>query len=113
MKKLKLKTEDQCSKEKCCPKNSFLTLCSDGWIKDAPKGLYTSSNKNKKYAITALDLIKEDETCCHSKSKLWLKVMKKCRQDQDKQYNQQMDVIIVLYQEGYTLLAYFIHKVQK
>src|SRR5262249_3329650 len=38
---------------KGCPKSSFLGLCEDGFVDQIPTGSYTSSIKNKGYAITA------------------------------------------------------------
>jgi len=39
------------SQKKGCPRGAFLGLCEDGKVLGIPPGKYTSSTKNKSYAI--------------------------------------------------------------
>lgn len=43
--------------EKGCPKNAFLGLCEDGYVKGVPNGHYTLSRKVKSYAVDAVKLL--------------------------------------------------------
>jgi hypothetical protein len=38
--------DSRSSRDKCCPKNAFLALCSEGTVKGIPVGDYTSSEKS-------------------------------------------------------------------
>ena len=84
------------SQKKSCPKNSFLGICEEGLIKEIPKGNYSNieNNKNKKYVLEALELISNDKTLLDNKMNLWLKI-------NSKKYNQQLDVLFTLINEGY------------
>ncbi|WP_428740882.1 DUF6979 family protein [Tenacibaculum sp.] len=88
------------SKEKGCPKNAFLGLCEVGLIKGIKAGIYLKSKKNnlnKKYAITAVEILKENPT--FSKKELWNKVRKKLALG-EKKHNSQMDVVLALWENN-------------
>ena len=74
------------SQTKGCPKNAFL-------------GLYdsTANTKNATYAREALAWLRAHPDCKITPSALWKIVLK----GEAKAYNSQMDVVIVLYQNGY------------
>lgn len=86
------------SKIKACPKNAFLGLCEEGLVKEIKSGSYFKSKKpnlNKKYAITAIEILKENSKL--SKKELWDKVKEKLALG-NKRHNSQMDVVIALWE---------------
>ena len=48
------------SQQKGCPRGAFLGLCEEGMVKGVPAGDYCTSQKNKTYAIKAVNLLKHD-----------------------------------------------------
>jgi len=86
------------SAKKSCPKHAFLGLCSAGKIKGIPKGLLPDS-KNSEYSIKAVEII-PTLSLPIGKKELWVKVLKKIGENQDKQHNEQMDVVMSLWKEG-------------
>lgn len=87
------------SQQKGCPKNTFLGLCEEGYIKGIKTGDYTRSELNKKYAIAAINILKNSNSNSISPIDLWKKVLKKINVDPDKQHNSQMNVILALWNE--------------
>jgi hypothetical protein len=86
------------SQEKSCPKNAFLGMCEEGYVKGVESGSYFKSKKpnlNKKYAITAIDILKENPNL--SKKELWDKVKEELSLG-DKRHNSQMDVVLALWE---------------
>lgn len=81
--------------EKSCPKSAFLGLCEEGLINGVPQGNYTRSEKNKAYAIKALELLRENPQL--SEKEIWQIIFHSQRV---KRYNQQIDVVIALFQQG-------------
>ncbi len=90
------------SQTKSCPKSTFLGLCSEEKILDIPTGNYTRSKENKLYALKAIDLLRSNDQQ-FSEKELWKKVMQEVGTDEDKQYNQQMDVVITLLDAGFII----------
>jgi len=86
-------------RDKGCPKGAFLGLCEDGFIRGIPKGTYTQSRKNKEYAVRAVRLLKEDQYAPKDPFVLWSRVMA----GDPKNYNQQMDVVLALWENGYII----------
>ncbi len=78
---------------KSCPKSVFLGLAESGEITGIKQGKYTKSTANKKYAETALKLLRADESLAKSPRELWLRVM----ENSNKKHNNQMDVVIALW----------------
>lgn len=78
---------------KVCPKSAFLGLAESGEIAGVEPGKYTKSIDNRKYAETALTLLRENESWAKSPLKLWLRVM----DGSNKKHNCQMDVVIALW----------------
>lgn len=87
----------QSSKEKGCPKNTFLALCGEGYVKDIPAGQYTLSQKNKEYALEALSLLNKSPN--YSKTELWKQVSVNLNLG-NKRHNSQMDVVIALWDDN-------------
>lgn len=60
---------------KGCPKNTFLGLCEEGLVKEKKrKGNYTKSIKNKKYAISAVNILKTNLSQKFTPGQLWNKL---------------------------------------
>ncbi len=84
------------SRCKGCPKSAFLGLCEEGIIKGISGGSYTTSMKNKSYAMKAAQLLKKDPSLASNENALWNKVTP----NETKAYNQQMDVVITLWKNN-------------
>jgi len=82
-------------RKKGCPRAAFLGLCNGGDIKGVPKGNYTTSKKNKNYAIEAIRLLKSKPELANKKPELWIKACK----DKKKKHNSQMDVVLALWEK--------------
>ncbi len=87
-------TESYESRTKNCPRGAFLGLCEVGAVSGIPRGCYnkTKKNKNKDYALTALNLLKEGASS--NQGKLWNMVIG----SGEKHQNGQMDVVISLWE---------------
>ncbi|WP_394782263.1 DUF6979 family protein [Undibacterium sp.] len=84
------------SATKNCPKCAFLGLAESGEIIGIPSGSYTKSKDNKKYALSALSLLRSRKLTLISSKDLWIRVM----EGVDKQHNSQMDVVLALWDSG-------------
>ena len=100
----KLETEKiftgKSSQSKGCPRDAFLGLCEEGYVKkipSVPSGEYTDSNSNKSYATCAIKLLCEDESLKENISCLWRQVMCEVDEDVKKVHNNQMNVVIALW----------------
>lgn len=84
-----------------CPKSAFFGLCEEGLVRGVPAGDYSRSKLklNKQYALEALRLIGEDKAKARLTPKeLWAAVME--RLGIEKAYNDQMEVVLDLWNEG-------------
>ncbi len=81
------------SQKTSCPKVAFLGLCEEGLIKGIPRGMYTRSKKNKKYALDAVRILKQNTASTITSVELWVQVVT----EKDKKHNNQMDVVISLW----------------
>ena len=86
----------QSSQEKGCPKGAFLGLCSDGLVKGVEPGNYTRSKENKKYAVKAVHLLKQDPSLSERPNDLWNAIL----DGEEKVENSQTDVVIALWNSG-------------
>jgi hypothetical protein len=84
------------SQEKGCPKGAFLGLCEAGLIRGVPRGAYTRSRKNKKYALEAVALLKGNPALAADRAGLWSAIVR----GESKKHNQQMDVVVSLWNKG-------------
>lgn len=84
------------SRTKGCPKHTFLALCQEGLINEIGEGFYTRSQKNKDYAVKAVEKIKEDRHLIYDFKKLWHEVS-----ENKVSHNSQMDVVVALYLEDF------------
>lgn len=90
--------DSESSKLKACPKNAFLGLCEKGLIKGIKAVSYFKNKKpnlNKKYAITSVNILKENPSL--SKKELWGKVKRKLALG-NKKHNSQIDVVLALWE---------------
>lgn len=84
------------SRAKGCPKCAFLGFAEEALIKGVPGGNYTKSQSNKAYATKALSLLRRNPTLADASEALWQQVM----EGNEKQHNQQMNVVIGLWKNG-------------
>lgn len=87
--------------KKGCPKGAFLGLCEEEFITGIPPGAYTRSIKNKRYAIDACHLLRQDPSLAADPNRLWTSVLYGTR----KVHNQQMDVVLALWNAGLVVPA--------
>jgi hypothetical protein len=90
--------EGRASQKKGCPRSAFIGLCDAGLVKGVKEGTYSkkSDSKNKYYAISAVNLIKEDPSLADDINLLWSKVI--C--GEEKVQNSQMDIVVSLWKNG-------------
>jgi Family of unknown function (DUF6979) len=84
------------SRNKACPKCAFLGLAEDGFVKGVPAGSYTTSKKNKRYALEGLKLLLSNPSLAGLPEDMWRLIMT----GEEKQHNQQMDVVAGLWKNG-------------
>jgi len=85
------------SQTKGCPKCAFLGLCKEGKIRGISGSNYTSSLRNKKYAVDAVAILKQNPSLAANSRSLWNAVTG----EGSKSHNGQMDVVISLSKAGY------------
>lgn len=89
-------TWTQRKQRKGCPKNAFLGLCETGLVKGITKGSYSErsgSQKNKNYAIQAVQILRDKPELSDDKRGLWREVMNGVEMS----HNSQMDVVLSLW----------------
>lgn len=87
------------SRDKPCPRSSFLALCELGAIKNVRERVYTRSVDNKRYMDLALRALIKEPRLLGDEDQLWQiatspKVIKP---------NNQIEVLTTLWQEGFVL----------
>ncbi|MCK4717628.1 MAG: hypothetical protein KAT70_03075 [Thermoplasmata archaeon] len=85
------------SQSKGCPRSAFLGLCQEGLIEGVPSGKYTVSTKNREYALKAVELLRKKPEFAKNPKNLW----KEALEGEHKAYNQQMHVVIALWDAGF------------
>jgi hypothetical protein len=91
------------SREKTCPREVFLGLCQAGLIAGVLSGRCeaSASGRNRHYARVAVEILRaKPEYATKSKIELWRHVMRESHQDQGKDPNCQMDVVLALWKHG-------------
>lgn len=81
---------------KGCPREAFLSLCEEGLVRGAAPGVYTRSKKNKRYALKAVRILTDKPWLVSDTMALWKEVIGKKK----KTHNNQMDVVIGLWNDG-------------
>lgn len=90
-------TDRAASQKKGCPRGAYLGLCGEGLVAGVPSGDYTRSERNRRYAITAVRLLEKNRSlAAESPAALWLRVVR----GEPKAHNHQMDVVLTLWREG-------------
>lgn len=90
------------SRKKGCPRSTYLGLCEAGFVRGIPRGDYTQSEDNKRYAIDAVRLLRRDPNLAEPSAsaggaaRLWAAVMK----GDPKRPNGQMEVVLALWNTG-------------
>lgn len=85
--------DSESSRDKGCPRSTFLGLCEAGLIKGVSKGDYKSNSTiNKNHGIEAVAFLKEHKIEAISSKELWNKL-----NVADKSHNSQMDVVLALW----------------
>lgn len=82
------------SQKKGCPKDVFLSLCQEGYLKNIKKDCYTKSIKNKEYTSRIVELLKNNHSSDNI-SALW-KRLNTCTT-----YNSQIDVVLALFKNNF------------
>ena len=86
------------SRDKGCPRCAFLGLAEEGLISGISPGGYTNSQDNKNYALTGMNLLRQEPNLCNSPAELWERVMRML--GLEKNHNNQMDVVTALWNNG-------------
>lgn len=79
------------AQRKGAPRGAFLGLCEAGLVKGIPPGQYTTSNKDKAYAVRAVGLLNAGTH--KTVTTLWAEVT----DGDDILHNSQMDVVLALW----------------
>ena len=85
--------------DKDCPRCAYIDLCNQGFIRDIPHNADVKHGKNGNYAIIAINLLQNQPTLANNISALWREVLKKA-EIKSKAHNQQMDVVVALWNNG-------------
>lgn len=92
------------SREKGCPRSTFLGLCEKGLVKgvdEAPAGTYTSSPDNAPRAARAVRLLRKNPGwASKTPVQLWAEVMNDMGIDSPPGYDSQMHVVLTLWHAG-------------
>lgn len=81
---------------KGCPKNAFLGLCEEGLVQGIVIGNYVEKSgleKNKGYAVQAVQILRDKPELAAEKLRLWREVMN----GNEMSHNSQMDVVLSLW----------------
>lgn len=87
-------SQSESSRNKGCPRDTFLGICSVGEIPGIPPGNYSNSEKNATYGIDAIRFLRIDPSLKNDLKGLWRKVI----EGKNISHNGQMDVVIALWQ---------------
>lgn len=63
------------SREKGCPRSTFLGLCEAGLMKGIPVGNYLNQKTNNAFAVKAFELLKNNSLLEEDKKELWNQVI--------------------------------------
>jgi hypothetical protein len=87
-------SESASVREKSCPRNTFLGLCSDGFITGIQAGEYTTSVE-RTYARKAVEILRKNPSLADYPCKLWIEIG-----NDGKSCDSQMEIVIALWNEG-------------
>jgi len=99
---IKEKTDKKSNITKGCPRKTFIGLCEEGYLKGVQKISNKNYGANKNYAIEALKHLKKNPHEKNSPKILWKKLVNNIDSDTKvrKCYNQQMHVVLALWNEN-------------
>jgi len=84
-------------------REAFLGLCAAGLIRGVSSATCTepSSSPNRSYSVIAVRLLEANPDLARAtKIELWRRVMKELAMDPKKKPNEQMDVVLTLWNQG-------------
>jgi hypothetical protein len=88
------------SQRKGCPRGAFLGLCSVGLVRGVPARHSGPSagaaGRNGGYAVKAVRILRISPELASDKRALWARVM----EGEEKRHNEQMDVVLALFNDG-------------
>jgi hypothetical protein len=83
-------------RRKSCPRNTFLGLCSDGFIRGIPPGEYNApDNAERIYARKAVEILRKTPSLVDYPCKLWVEIG-----NGGKACDGQMDIVTALWKDG-------------
>ncbi|WP_300603875.1 hypothetical protein [Niabella sp.] len=85
------------AQKKGCPKAAFLGLCEEGLISGVPRGSYTNSSKNKRYAIRMVSWLKTHPALPVPVDEMWAYAT----EHSGIRPNGQTSVVVALFINGY------------
>ena len=88
---------------KVCPRETFLGLCQAGLVRgiSGDDAGNRQLGANRQYAVAAVRLLARTPTLAREKkTELWRRVMGSAGADSGKKHNQQLDVVLTLWNEG-------------
>ncbi len=90
------------SRKKGCPRATFLGMVRAGLINGIAAGVDAccQSSKNGQYAAVAVGVLRESPMLAKNENVLWKTVMGKLGQASNKAPNNQMDIVISLWNQG-------------
>jgi hypothetical protein len=80
--------------KKTAPRAAFLGLCEKGLVKGVPAGEGTGSDKNRAYALAAVELLRAGTH--RTVNALWAAVT----EGDESAHNAQMDIVLALWKNG-------------
>jgi hypothetical protein len=84
------------SRDKGCPRSTFLGLIDQSLVRGVTPGGYTRSVENKQYATEAVEQLRRSPKLADYPGELWEEVQAGVA----KQHNYQMDVVTALWKNG-------------
>ena len=91
------------ARKKTCPREAFLGLCQEGLLVGVPHTVCRREDgrRNRLYSVTAANLLATDaELAVKGKRELWRRVLEHTGSDPNKRANEQMDVVLSLWDAG-------------
>jgi hypothetical protein len=92
---LRVFPDRKAARDKGCPKGAFLGLCEEGLVRGIPRGRYTQSVLNKRYALDAVEVLISRPQLRADEDSLW-----NALPEHPFTPNGQMDVVIALWRNG-------------
>lgn len=92
------------ARDKACPREAFLGLCAAGLVRGVSPDTCSEASRspNRSYSVTAVQLLAANPDLVQwSKIGLWRRVLKELGADPKKKPNEQMDVVLSLWEQGF------------